>query len=804
MEPRVESILKELTLEEKAGLCSGADIWNLKSVERLGLKTIMVADGPHGLRKQFDTADVSGLTPSAKATCFPTACASACSWDLDLLNEIGQAIGEECLQEQVSVVLGPGVNIKRSPLCGRNFEYFSEDPYLAGKLAASFINGVQSKGIGTSLKHFALNNQETLRMTIDAVADERAKREIYLKPFEIAVKESQPWTVMCSYNRVDGTYASDHKRLLTDILKDEWGHQGVVISDWGATNDRVRGIDAGMEIEMPASQEKNDERIVAAVQNGSLDIEALDHAVRRILSLILKSTDNFKEDYHYNQSAHHSLARKAAAASTVLLKNNGILPLKKDKNIAVIGAFAKTPRYQGAGSSLINPHQVDSACDELEKQNIPYAFAPGYAFNETEPNDTLIQEAVALAKYSDTVVLFAGLPDAFESEGFDRTHISMPESHNTLIRQILNVCQNTVIVLMNGSAVSMPWEQGASAILACHLGGEAVASAAVDVLFGRINPCGKLAETYPFALEDVPSYLYFPGFKESVEYRESIYVGYRYYDKAEKTVLYPFGHGLSYTEFTYRAFSIDEKNGNFHLSFTLKNTGKYDGAEIVQVYVQNNDSVLFKPEKELRDFKKVFLKAGEETIVTFTLTKDAFTYYNTEISNWHIESGIYKILIGSSSRDIRLNQAVAIKSNIIALVPDERRRLPDYYSFEEDVFTVSSAQFELLYGQPLPVREYTEKQPFHMNTRLSQIKNTLVGKVFYAIVNSIVKKMAKENGTDTDTDSTYRMTINTLNQMPIRALGLFGGDMIPKYTAEALVFMLNKKLIKGIKLLLKK
>ena len=801
MDTRVETILKQMTLEEKAGLCSGLDAWHLKPVNRLDVPSVMLADGPHGLRKQRDFNDYVGLTEPVAATCFPPACTTACSWDLNLLNEIGAAMAEECLQEEVSVILGPGANIKRSPLCGRNFEYFSEDPYLSGKLAAAMINGIQSTGVGASLKHYAMNNQETRRMSINAVVDERAKREIYLKSFEIAVKESQPRTVMCAYNRIDGEYAAENKRLLTEILRDEWGFNGIVISDWGATNDRVEGVKAGLDLEMPDSRGKNDEKIAAAVNNGSLSIEALDAVVRRLLVFILDSNNQKQPNYQYNQAAHHTLARKAAAESAVLLKNNGILPLSKTQNIAIIGAFAKTPRYQGAGSSLIKPHHIDTFCGTLDHLKVPYTFAPGYNLESALPDAVLIEDAVSAVKGADVALVFAGLPDAYESEGFDRTHISMPESHNALIRRILEANPHTVIVLMNGSAVSMPWAEGANAILACHLGGEAGGCAAVDVLFGDVNPSGKLAETYPFALEDTPSFLNFPGFTKSVEYRESIYVGYRYYDKAGKSVRFPFGHGLSYTTFAYSNLSVKADSEIVEVTLKIKNTGRHDGAEVVQLYVKNSPSVLFKPVKELRAFQKVWLKSGETTAVSFSLSSDAFSYYNVRIKDWHVEAGTYEILIGSSSRDIRLSQPIAIKENKHAEVPNDRKRLPDYYELKEDRLNINAAQFEMLYG-PLPERERLKDERFALNTTLDETKSTFVGWLFQLIIKSQTKKMA--GAKTADNDSTYRMMLAAINEMPIRAIGQFAGDMIPRFTPEALVCLLNHQFFKGIKYLLKK
>jgi len=657
MKENVDRILRELTLEEKAGLCSGSDFWHLKSVERLGLEKIMVTDGPHGLRKQDGDSDHVGLQNSVPATCFPTASATASSWDTELMNRMGKALAEECLQEEVSVILGPGANIKRSPLCGRNFEYISEDPYHTGKMAASLINGIQSLGVGTSLKHYVMNNQEARRMTIDAVADERTQREIYLAGFEKAVKEAQPWTVMCSYNRVDGTYLSDNKRLLTEILKEEWGHTGLVVTDWGACNDRVEGIRAGLELEMPTSFGKNDQKIIDAVNGGRLDIKLLDKAVERIIKLILKSVESRKKGFSYSPDEHHELARELAGQSMVLLKNEDVLPLSKEEKIAVIGEFAEKPRYQGAGSSLINPTRLDTICGHLDDKEINYEYTKGYNINSDKPDLLLIADAKKLAASVEKVIIVAGLTDDYESEGFDRKHLGMPESHNVLIDEILDVNPNVVIVLMNGAPVEMPWLDDTKAVLEAYLGGQAGSGAVVDILYGHVNPSGKLAETFPLKLSDTPSYQYFPGYKKSVEYREGIYVGYRYYDKAEKDVLFPFGYGLSYTKFEYSNLRINKEGVyDYDVSVDVRNSGTVAGAEVVQLYVLNPKSVIFKADKELRDFTKIYLEPGETGTVHMKLDERSFAFYNAMVTQllpgWSsfVQASRHSILRKSSSR----------------------------------------------------------------------------------------------------------------------------------------------------------
>jgi len=801
MKKRVDNILKSLTLEEKASLCSGLDFWHLKAIEEKGLRKIMVTDGPHGLRKQDGDTDHIGLSKSVPSTCFPTAVTTASSWDTELMFEMGEALGEECLQEKVSVLLGPGANIKRSPLCGRNFEYISEDPYHTGIMAAALINGVQSKGIGTSLKHYVMNNQESRRLTIDTVVDERAQREIYLKGFEIAVKKSQPWTVMCSYNRVDGTYLSDHKRLLTDILKEEWGHTGLVVTDWGATNDRVEGIRAGLELEMPSSGGKNDEKIVRAIKHGKLSVALLDKAVKRIIELILKSQDNKKENYIYDKEQHRKLARKVAANSAVLLKNEGILPLKKDAEIAIIGEFAKMPRFQGAGSSTINPHRIESVCEELDAQNIKYTYAKGYRVNTFKSDPSLIEEAIEVAKKAQIAIVFAGLTDDFESEGFDRMHLNLPDNHNELIEKVLEANPNTAIVLQNGSPVTMPWAKETKAILECYLGGQASGAAAVDVLFGDVNPSGKIAETFPIRLEDNPSYNHFPGSKLTVEYRESIYVGYRYYDKAKKSVLFPFGHGLSYTTFEYSNLEVKQTKYGKAVTFKVKNTGKVDGAEVVQVYVGNAESVLFKADKELRAFTKVRLKAGEEKDLSFDLNMDAFSYYNVNIADWHVENGEYEILIGSSSRDIRLSKKVAIKETKTATIPDYRETLSEYYNLKNEVLDISEEQFKILFGKDLPQANQENPRPFTENSMLGDAKDTIIGKFLL----SIIKKQLSGMGDGIDENHpNYRMVMTMVHEMPFRVFYMLGGDRMPKYFVEGILLILNRKFFKGLNMLLKK
>ena len=662
----IPKLLQDLSLEEKAGLCSGQDFWHTKAVEHLGIPSAMVSDGPHGLRKQDMHPDHLGMGESVEAICFPTASAMACSFDRDLLYSVGDALGEECVAEDLAVLLGPGINMKRSPICGRNFEYYSEDPLLAGELAASFVNGVQSHGVGTSLKHFAANNQENRRMSVSAEIDERTLREIYLSAFETVVKKAQPWTVMCSYNRINGVYSSDNPWLLQDVLRDEWGFQGLVMTDWGAMNDRVTALKAGLDLEMPSSHGETDKQIVAAVQDGSLSMEVLDRTVTRILTLVNQHLSH-KQDTNYDKEAHHKLARETAEQSAVLLKNDGILPLRNGQKVAIIGEFAQTARIQGGGSSHINCYRVESALDAIAKDGITETtYAQGFRTDVDETESKLLHEAIQIARDAEVAVIFAGLPDAFESEGFDRKHLNMPNCQNELIQKVCEVQPNTVVVLHSGSPVVMPWLNQVSAVLNMYLSGQASGGAAVNLLYGRSNPSGKLAETFPLRLEDNPSYLNFPGTRYQVKYQEGIFIGYRYYDKKNMDVLFPFGYGLSYTDFAYDNLRLSKQEATdadtITVSVDVRNIGQRAGAEIIQLYVHNPIGEEIRPEKELRNFAKVFLEPGESKTITMELNGRAFSYYHIGIHDWYAEDGEYEILIGASSRDIRLKQSIQITS----------------------------------------------------------------------------------------------------------------------------------------------
>jgi beta-glucosidase len=803
---RAKELVSKMTLTEKASLCSGLDTWNLKSIERLGLKSVMVADGPHGLRKQDSKADHLGLNKSVPAVCFPTASATACSFDRDLLYKIGAAMGEECLQENVSVLLGPGVNIKRSPLCGRNFEYFSEDPFLAGELGTSLINGVQGKGVGTSLKHYAANNQESRRMTIDSVVDERALREIYLTAFETAVKKAQPWTVMCSYNRIGGEYLADSKLYLTDILRGEWGFDGLVVTDWGACNDRVQGVRAGCDLEMPASNGYNDRKIIEAVESGALSMEELDIAASRIVRLILDAMENRTENYTYDENAHHALARKAAAQSAVLLKNeDGILPLKGGQSLAVIGRFAKEPRYQGEGSSHINPTRLDSAFDALTERGVAFDYADGYDLTKPdEVNEELIKSACESARNKDVVLVFAGLPPAYESEGFDRTKLDMPLSHIKLIEAVCAENPNTAVILQLGAPVTMPFADKAKAILLSYLGGQAGGSAAIDLLFGDANPSGKLAETFPLSLTDTPSFLHFPGGTKTVEYRESIYVGYRYYDAAGKAVQYPFGYGLSYTTFQYSDLKLSAqsyKGGTLEATFTVTNKGSVRGAEIAELYVSAKHSKIFRAPRELKGFEKIMLDAGESKTVTIPLNDRSFSYYNTEEKRFAIEGGIYKIEVGASSRDIRLSAEIDVEGDGL-----EELLLPLYEGLRAYArptgtpLSVPDAEFSMLLSRPIPPAARQKGEPFTMNSTLSDMSKTLIGKIVFAQIKKAALRMAGES---TD-EGLKNMFDAMLAEMPIRSLAAMSEGALTPTQGQGLVDLVNGRPVKGIKKLLAK
>lgn len=781
-------IVKKLSLEQKAAFVSGYDYWHLEEAPELGLPKINVTDGPHGLRKANHEKKSKGvdLSNSYPATCFPPAATSGCSWDTELLEKQGEALGEECLQHDVSVILGPGTNIKRSPTCGRNFEYFSEDPLLAGKCSAALINGIQSKGIGSSLKHFAVNSQEAFRMIINEVVDDRALRETYLAAFEIAVKESKPWTIMNSYNRINGVYSSENGWLQQEVARGEWGFDGLFVTDWGSSVDRIPGLKNGTDLEMPSSGDYNTNLIISSVESGELDEAVLDERVDAVVDLIVKSKPALETKYKYDVEAHHRLAARVAEGAIQLLKNEeNILPLKNGQKIAVIGEMAKAPRFQGAGSSVINPTKIDNAVDCLNTLGVDITYAGGYDKTKDEINDDLFKEAVEAAKNSDVAVVFAGLTEEFEGEGYDRLNIDMPKSHNALISEIAKVNPNTVVVLAGGSVVAMPWLNEVKGLLNSGLSGQAGGTAVSNILTGRVNPSGKTTETYPLSLSDNPTFGSYPGGPVTSEHRESVYIGYRYYDAAKKDVLFPFGFGLSYTEFQYSdlklfADSIADTD-ELKVTFKIKNTGSVSGAEVAELYVSDVESTIFRPEKELRAFKKVFLEAGEEKTIELTLDKRAFAFFNVKTDDWFVESGEFQVLVGASSRDIRLSKAVTVKSGVEAEIPDYRASAPNYYS---NVGGITRDDFRAVYGElPNPLRDLSKR--IDKYCCLDDAAHTKWGG---KIVRLITKIMSK-NGSSANGDG--KMLAAMATQIPVRNfMAMSMGVMSPKML-EGLLNVLN-------------
>lgn len=661
----IDTIIQQMSLEEKAALCTGESMWTTTPVERLGVPRLTMSDGPHGVRRVPDSHAINA--PSLPATCFPTASCLASTWDVDLIRAVGQALGEEAAALGVDVLLGPGVNMKRTPLCGRNFEYYSEDPYLAGRMAVAFIDGLQSKGVGASLKHFAANNQEYQRFSINAVVDERALREIYLPAFEMAVTQARPWTVMCAYNKLNGTYCSEHHELLVDILKNEWGFEGLVVSDWGAVHDRVKALRGGLDLEMPGPQPHRTQAVIEAARAGALDEAVLDEAARRILNIVFKAAASRKGGA-FDKAAHHALARQVAGEGMVLLKNNGVLPLRHPRRIAVIGRAAKEPHYQGGGSSHINPTQVDIPLDELQKLagNSHLTYCAGYpatpAFDQA-----LIDEAVSAARAADVALIYAALPGFKESEGYDRPDLDLTPQQVALIKAVSAAQPQTVVILNNGSAVTMSeWIDGVAAVLEAWMMGQAGGGAIADVLFGAVNPSGKLAETFPLKLADTPAHINFPGENGAVRYGEGLFIGYRYYDAKETPVLFPFGHGLSYTTFAYSnpRLSASEITDQDTLTVwvDVTNTGPVTGKEVAQVYVHDRQSSLRRPYKELKGFAKIALQPGETKTVTIALDFRAFAFYHPGYKEWIAEDGVFDILIGASAADIRLSQTVTLRA----------------------------------------------------------------------------------------------------------------------------------------------
>ena len=797
-----QEIVSKMTLEQKAAFVSGFDYWHLEHCDELGLPEIMVTDGPTGLRKKDPEGKV-GLGGSYPATAFPTLATCASSWNPELLEQEGVALGKECLKEKVSVLLGPGANIKRSPTCGRNFEYFSEDPYLSGKCAAAWINGVQSQGIGTSMKHFAANSQEAYRMVVNEVVDERAMRELYLTAFEIAVKEAQPWTIMNSYPRVNSVYASQSEELQQKIARGEWGFEGLFVTDWGSSVDRIPGLKAGTDLEMPSSGALNTEKIIAAVNSGELDMQTLDERVDNVVDLIIKSKPALEKEHTFDVEEHHAIAQKVAEESMQLLKNDdAILPLKSGAKVAVIGEMAKSPRYQGAGSSVVNPiKEIESAYDNLVKLGVDVTYAKGYDKSKDAIDAKLFVEAVAAAKNADVAVVFAGLTEEFEGEGYDRMSIEMPNCHNVLISEIAKANPNTVVVLAGGSVVRMPWINDVKGLLNSGLGGQAGGIAVANILTGKVNPSGKTAETYPLCYSDNPTYGNYPGGPVTSEHRESVYIGYRYYDTAKKDVLFPFGFGLSYTTFEYSGIRVSKKNikdnEEITVSFKIKNTGSVAGAEVAQVYVSDCESTIFRPEKELRAFTKVYLEPGEEKAIKLTLSKRAFAFFNVNTHDWCVESGKFDILVGASSRDIKLQSSVNVESTEQCEIPDYRETAPNYYN---NITAITHDDFEVIYGE-LPAQTRSKNQKIDIYCCLDDAKDTKWGKVICGAINKIM------TGFGSDQNGDGKMLAAMATQIPIRNFVAMSMGVFTPKMAEGLINVLNDeessltgvaKIVKGV------
>lgn len=779
-------IIGRMSLEEKASMMSGKNTWETVDYEKYGIPSMVMSDGPHGLRRQAGAGDHLGLNASLPATCFPTAATIANSWDEALGEEIGVALAEEAVTMDVNVVLGPGLNIKRNPLCGRNFEYFSEDPYHAGKMAAAYVRGIQSKGISACPKHFAVNSQELRRMANNSVVDERTLREIYTTGFEIAVKEGNAKSIMSAYNEINGVYANENRRLLQEILVDEWGFDGYVVSDWGASNDHALGVENGSHLEMPGTGKCGMHDIVKAVKNGTLKEEMLDQRLDELLKVIFdthQATADGKGT-SFDIEAHHALARKAAEQSIVLLKNDGgILPLAKGTKVAVIGDFAKTPRYQGAGSSLVNPTKTPETILECIKDSglTMTAYAQGYIRN-SKPNAQLTEEAKSAAAAADAVLVFAGLDEISESEGVDRTHMRMTQAQNELIEAVCAANENVVVVLSAGSAVEMPWLAKVKGLLHGYLGGQAGASAMLSVLTGKVCPSGKLNETYPYRYEDVPSYRYYPSKERSSEYRESLYVGYRYYSTVGRQVQFPFGYGLSYTTFAYDNLTVEGDK----VTFTVKNTGTVDGAEIAQLYVGKESQTVFRPVRELKGFAKVFLAAGEERQVTIPLDDKAFRFYDVRTNTWEIERGSYVISVGSNAEDIKLTGSLEVEGTV-ETGGYSAAVLPDYFTGQ--VTDIADAEYEALYGGAIPDGSWSGE--IRMNDAICQLYygKSIIGKIACAVL-SRMKKSSEKKGEP-------NLNVLFIYNMPIRGLAKMTGGAISMEMAEAITEICNGHRIKG-------
>ena len=774
-----QDIISKMTLEEKCYYLSGKDFWTTRTVEHAGVPSITLSDGPHGIRKQEGAGDQLGLNGSVPATCFPTAATMANSWDPELGEELGRCLGEEAAVQNVSVLLGPGMNMKRSPLCGRNFEYFSEDPYLAGKIAAGYIRGIQSTGVSACPKHFAANNTELRRQASDSVVDERTFREIYLTAFEIVVKEAKPKSIMSAYNMINGVYANENVHLLQEILRDEWGFDGFVVSDWGSCNDYTDGVRAGANLEMPTTAGDSGNQLVKAIYDGRIAEREVDQRVDELLDVVLatRAACDAYQGKQFDVEAHHAMAMKASEQSVVLLKNEaGILPLAKGAKVAVIGDFADTPRYQGAGSSVVNPTKLDSTMGVIGNFDLNVVgFEKGYP-RVGKGDPAMVAAAVELAKQADYVLLYLGLDEISESEGLDRSHMKLPQSQVELLAAVSEANANVIVVMSAGSAVEMPWLDQCKGLVHGYLCGQAGASAVLKVILGDVNPSGKLSETYPVSYEDVPSAPYFPAKERTVEYREGLYMGYRYFETADVPVLFPFGYGLSYTTFAYSDLKVTDKKA----TFTLTNTGDRDGAEVAQLYVSAQCKGVYRPVKELKGFQKVFLKAGESKQVTIELDDKAFRYFNVKTNKFEIEPGVYDILIGASVADIKLSGSVRLKGTAAPL-PYKMAELPSYASGQ--IKNVSDEEFTKLLGHAIPDGHWSGT--LQMNDAICQLyyAKSLKARLVWKVLTHLLNKSIEKGKPD--------LNITFIYNMPFRAIGKMAGGMVSQEMCEGIVTIVN-------------
>ena len=791
----IKTIIKEMTLEEKVTLTSGKDFWKTVDIPRLKIPSMFLADGPHGVRKMADSTDHLGKNQSIPATCFPPALTMSQSWNPDFCQTMAHALGLEAKAQHVHVLLGPGMNIKRNPLCGRNFEYFSEDPYLSGKIAASYVRGIQENGISACIKHFALNNQEYRRMSIDSIVDERTMREIYLTAFEIAVKEGAPKTLMTSYNRVNGIYSNEHAHLIKDILRKDWGYTGMIVSDWGGNNDRVQALIAGSNLEMPSTCGDTNRDLYEAITEGDVDEKILDASIEPIIRLALDTHKNMVDTpTSFSVDEHHQLAQKAHEESIVLLKNNQILPLGSNVKVSVIGDFAHHPRYQGDGSSIVNPTRLDTITSLIEEYPLSYqGFAQGF-HRLDHPSKKLRDEAVRLAQQSDVAILFLGLDESSEIEGSDRAHMKIPENQITLLQSVRQVCPKVVVVLSCGSAVETDWDEMCDALVYAALGGQAGARAILNVLCGQVNPSGKLTESFPMRYEDIAASHYFPGREATVEYREGPFVGYRYFDTSNIPVKYPFGFGMSYTEFAYHNLTIDD-NG---VLFTIQNIGQMAGAEIAQLYVSANNSHVYRPKKELKGFQKIFLHPGELQTIHIPFDAYTFRYFNTYSGSWEEESLTYTIFIGASISDVRLEGTYAHRGTSHKIL-DQRDELPSYFS--GNVHDISDSEFEALIQRPLPI----SNRPFYRRNRLRVDMNTTIhelryapgwtGRCFSRAIDVAIfwLKLRKKR---------YQANFlaNGIMNLPLRGMSRMSGGVISQKELDGLIIAFNGACFKGFKM----